>query len=118
MGLLQDGTNSAIRYVVNNFQDHRCVKRNRHASPCVMDTMRGFHPRSFRVICCINELQREEAKYAKSFSRPTRFIWGGSLPLLFCTSWCRRVCPAWWSAVLSLAAFPTEGRRLRAYVGG
>lgn len=23
MGLLQDGTNSAIRYVVNNFQDHR-----------------------------------------------------------------------------------------------
>lgn len=24
MGLLQDGTNSAIRYVVNNFQDHRC----------------------------------------------------------------------------------------------
>lgn len=25
MGLLQDGTNSAIRYVVNNFQDHRYV---------------------------------------------------------------------------------------------
>lgn len=25
LGLLQDGTNSAIRYVVNNFQDHRCA---------------------------------------------------------------------------------------------
>lgn len=28
LGLLQDGTNSAIRYVVNNFQDHRCGLSN------------------------------------------------------------------------------------------
>ncbi|CAM9458190.1 unnamed protein product, partial [Scytosiphon promiscuus] len=35
MGLLQDGTNSAIRYVVNNFQDHR-----RQES---VDLLLGFH---------------------------------------------------------------------------
>ncbi|CAN0466117.1 unnamed protein product, partial [Ectocarpus sp. 12 AP-2014] len=35
MGLLQDGTNSAIRYVVNNFQDHRRQE--------AVDLLLGFH---------------------------------------------------------------------------
>lgn len=53
MGLLQDGTNSAIRYVVNNFQDHRYVCLSRHA--LVVSTMyTAFVSAPFVpcVVCC------------------------------------------------------------------
>lgn len=49
MGLLQDGTNSAIRYVVNNFQDHRYICFDCHA--CVSHTMLLSSPLlSFRLL--------------------------------------------------------------------
>lgn len=52
MGLLQDGTNSAIRYVVNNFQDHRCTKKLLLSRLRVEHVPAFIRPRSFLVVWC------------------------------------------------------------------